>query len=198
MAGGPAHVETLDWRPELKKLDGQPFLNRLLQVSNSLSYKVPSSSRGAIYRVQTPWSVGQMISDLFPNISEWPTSWPSFARCKRSDQITTRRTPLSIADRSSKVAPAWARGCCMDSVVKQKICPALSFSCHRANPVNNRFVHDNGQAAFCPANSKGFNFKPKVSRSIILVRQKVICQSTQRQVVDEIQRLNGPIGRAHT
>src|SRR5688572_21339797 len=25
MAGGPSHLETLDWRPELKRLDGQPF-----------------------------------------------------------------------------------------------------------------------------------------------------------------------------
>src|SRR5687767_11059792 len=25
MAGGPSHLETLDWKPELKRLDGQPF-----------------------------------------------------------------------------------------------------------------------------------------------------------------------------
>ena len=25
MAGGPSHLETLDWKPELKALDGQPF-----------------------------------------------------------------------------------------------------------------------------------------------------------------------------
>ena len=25
MAGGPSHLETFDWKPELKKLDGQPF-----------------------------------------------------------------------------------------------------------------------------------------------------------------------------
>ena len=25
MAGGASHLETFDWKPELKKLDGQPF-----------------------------------------------------------------------------------------------------------------------------------------------------------------------------
>src|SRR4029077_17918214 len=70
MAGGPSHLETLDWKPELKRLDGQPFPDsftkgqQLAQLQNT-----ELKARGAFCDFHPQGKSGVVISDLFPHIA---------------------------------------------------------------------------------------------------------------------------------
>lgn len=70
MAGGPSQLETLDWKPELKKLHGQPFPSsytngqQLAQLQNARLV-----ARGSFTNFQKYGQSGIEISQLFPNIA---------------------------------------------------------------------------------------------------------------------------------
>src|SRR5580765_3230462 len=71
MAGGPSHLETFDFKPELKRLNGQPFPEsftkgqQLAQLQNTQLI-----ARGPFVNFRKHGQSGQEISDLFPNIAK--------------------------------------------------------------------------------------------------------------------------------
>ena len=71
MAGGPSHLESLDFKPELKKIHGQPFPEsftkgqQLAQLQNT-----ELKARGPFVEFKKHGQSGQEISDLFPKIGE--------------------------------------------------------------------------------------------------------------------------------
>ena len=70
MAGGPSQLETFDWKPELKKLHGQPFPSsftngqQLAQLQNT-----PLLARGPFTEFTRHGKSGIEISSLLPNIA---------------------------------------------------------------------------------------------------------------------------------
>src|SRR5436190_18847041 len=69
MAGGPSHLETFDYKPKLKELDGQPFPEsftkgqQLAQLQNT-----ELKARGPFCEFKRWGKSGQEISTLFPHI----------------------------------------------------------------------------------------------------------------------------------
>src|SRR6185503_15365160 len=69
MAGGPSHLETFDWKPELKKLDGKAFPEsftkgqQLAQLQNT-----ELKARGPFTEFKKCGRSGLEISNLFPHI----------------------------------------------------------------------------------------------------------------------------------
>src|SRR5207302_4300648 len=69
MAGGPSQLESLDYKPELKKLDGQPFPEsfskgqQLAQLQGSVL-----KARGPFCAFRKWGKSGLEMSDLFPHI----------------------------------------------------------------------------------------------------------------------------------
>src|SRR5215831_17785995 len=70
MAGGPSHLESFDYKPELKRINGQPFPEsftkgqQLAQLQNT-----ELKARGSFVEFKKYGSSGQEISDLFPQIA---------------------------------------------------------------------------------------------------------------------------------
>src|SRR5262250_3417628 len=70
MAGGPSHLESFDYKPELKRLHGKPFPEsftkgqQLAQLQNT-----PLKARGPTVEFQKHGKSGQEISNLFPHIA---------------------------------------------------------------------------------------------------------------------------------
>src|SRR5688572_33123146 len=66
MAGGPSHLETFDWKPKLKELNGKPFPEsftkgqQLAQLQNT-----ELKARGAFCEFKKHGQSGQEISSLF-------------------------------------------------------------------------------------------------------------------------------------
>src|ERR1051325_6808120 len=71
MAGGPSHLETFDYKPELKRLDGnrspESFTRgqQLAQLQNTVL-----KARGPFTGFKKYGRSGQEISDLYPHIAE--------------------------------------------------------------------------------------------------------------------------------
>src|SRR6185436_7738907 len=71
MAGGPSHLETFDWKPKLKELDGKAFPEsftkgqQLAQLQNT-----ELKARGPFVEFKKHGKSGQEISALFPHIAE--------------------------------------------------------------------------------------------------------------------------------
>ena len=71
MAGGPSHLETFDYKPKLKELDGKPFPEsftkgqQLAQLQNTVL-----KTRGPFVDFKKYGKSGQEISSLFPHIAE--------------------------------------------------------------------------------------------------------------------------------
>src|ERR1051325_11554211 len=69
-AGGPSHLESLDFKPELKRINGQPFPEsftkgqQLAQLQNT-----ELKARGSFTDFQKHGQSGQEISNLFPHIA---------------------------------------------------------------------------------------------------------------------------------
>src|SRR4051812_32254973 len=69
MAGGPSHLETFDFKPQLKALDGKPFPasftqgQQLAQLQNT-----ELKARGPFCEFKKCGQSGAEISDLFPHI----------------------------------------------------------------------------------------------------------------------------------
>src|SRR5436309_10665623 len=71
MAGGPSHLESFDYKPELKRIHGQPFPEsftkgqQLAQLQNT-----ELKARGPFVEFKKYGKSGQEISDLFPHLAE--------------------------------------------------------------------------------------------------------------------------------
>src|SRR2546422_1435653 len=69
MAGGPSHLESFDYKPELKRIHGQPFPEsftkgqQLAQLQNTVL-----KARGPFVEFKRYGHSGLMVSDLFPHI----------------------------------------------------------------------------------------------------------------------------------
>ena len=70
MAGGPSHLETLDYKPELVKMDGQPMPESftkgkpIAQLQNNKSLKCLGPQHPFAYYGKS----GQLMSTAFPQI----------------------------------------------------------------------------------------------------------------------------------
>src|SRR5256884_7862461 len=70
MAGGPSHLESFDYKPELKRIDGQPFPEsftkgqQLAQLQNT-----ELKTRGPVTEFKKYGNSGQGISSLFPPLA---------------------------------------------------------------------------------------------------------------------------------
>jgi hypothetical protein len=192
MAGGPAHVETLDWRPELKKLDGKPFPEsfttgqQLAQLQGSKLI-----ARGPFTEFKPRGQSGQMISDLFPNISEVADDL-AIIRSMQTDQINHDTAHAFINSGSIiKGRPsmgAWllyGLGCETENLPGFVV--LMSQGKSGQQPVSAR----QWSSGFLPSKFQGIQFQTKGEPVHYLGSPDGVCQSTQRQVVDEIQRLNG-------
>src|SRR5260370_17770646 len=71
MAGGPYQLESFDYKPEVKRIHGQPFPQsftkgqQLAQLQNT-----ELKARGPFIEFKKHGQSGQEISDLFPHIAE--------------------------------------------------------------------------------------------------------------------------------
>ncbi|MDB6119424.1 MAG: hypothetical protein JWO08_3205, partial [Verrucomicrobiaceae bacterium] len=69
MAGGPSHLETFDWKPELKKLDGKAFPESFTKGQQLAQLQgAELKARGAICDFKRFGKSGLEMSELFPHI----------------------------------------------------------------------------------------------------------------------------------
>lgn len=198
MAGGPSHVESLDPKPELNRIDGQPFPasftqgQQLAQLQNT-----ELKARRSFVDFQKYGACGTEISLLFPHIGSVADEI-SVIRSMTTEQIN-HDTAHAFMNTGSiiKGRPSMGSWLLYGLGAETENLPGYVVMTSQgpgAQPVSAR----QWSAGFLPSKYQGVAFQSKGMPVHYIGNPDGVCQSTQRQVVDEIQRLNGILQDRHT
>ncbi len=192
MAGGPSHLESFDYKPELKKIDGQPF-----PASYTRGQQL-AQLQGAVLKARGPFATfrrygnsGQQIADIFPNIASIADDI-CIVRSLHTEQInhdpahTFMNTGTRIKGRPSM--GSWMLyGLGADTEDLPGFVVFTSAGKTGQQPVSAR----QWSSGFLPSRFQGILFQSKGDPVQYVGNPEGVCQSTQRQVIEEINRLNG-------
>jgi hypothetical protein len=192
MAGGPSHLETFDWKPELRALDGQPFPEsftrgqQLAQLQNT-----ELKARGPIADFHKHGRSGVEISDLFPHLASVADEL-CVIRSMQTEQIN-HDTAHAFMNTGSiiKGRPSMGSWLTYGLGVETDNLPGFvvltSAGRTGLQPVSAR----QWSSGVLPSKYQGILLQSKGDAVHYIGNPDGVCQSTQRQVVEEINRLNG-------
>jgi hypothetical protein len=192
MAGGPSHLESFDYKPKLKELHGKPFPDsftkgqQLAQLQNT-----ELKARGPFCEFRKLGQSGQEISEIFPNIGGIADDI-CIIRSMHTEQINHdpahafMNTGTQIKGRPSM--GSWLLyGLGAETENFPGFVVLTSAGKSGQQPVSAR----QWSSGFLPSKFEGIQFQSKGDAVHYVGNPEGVCQSTQRQVVEEIKRLNG-------
>ena len=192
MAGGPSHLETLDFKPKLKELHGKPFPEsftkgmQLAQLQNT-----ELKARGPFCVFKKFGQSGQEMSALLPQIGSLADEI-CIVRSMHTEQINHdpahafMNTGSIIKGRPSMGSwLLYGLGAETDNLPGFIVLTSAGKTGQQ--PVSAR----QWSAGFLPSKFQGIQFQTKGDAVHYVGNPEGVCQSTQRQVVEEINRLNG-------
>ncbi|HEY5313203.1 MAG TPA: DUF1501 domain-containing protein, partial [Pirellulales bacterium] len=196
MAGGPSHLETLDWKPELKRLDGQPFPEsftkgqQLAQLQNAVL-----KARGAFCTFHKHGDSGIEISDLFPHIAKVADEL-CVVRSMQTEQIN-HDTAHAFMNAGSiiKGRPSMGSWLLYGLGAETDELPGFVVMTSAGKTGQQPVSARQWSAGFLPSKFQGIQFQSKGDAVHYLGSPEGVCQSAQRQVIEEIQRQNGLLAR---
>ncbi len=191
MAGGPSHLESLDPKPELDRLDGQPFPTsftagqQLAQLQNATL-----RARKSFAKFQKWGKSGLEISDQFPHLGSIADEL-CVIRSMVTEQIN-HDTAHAFMNTGSiiKGRPCMGSWLLYGLGAETENLPGyvvMTSSGPGAQPVSAR----QWSAGVLPSKYQGVAFQSRGAPVHFIGNPSGVCQSTQRQVVEEIQRING-------
>ena len=195
MAGGPSHLETFDWKPVLKKMDGQAFPEsftkgqQLAQLQNTVL-----KARGSFVDYKKYGKAGTEVSDLFPHIGGLADDI-CVVRSMQTEQIN-HDTAHAFFNTGSiiKGRPCMGSWLLYGLGSESENLPGYivltSTGKTGLQPISAR----QWSSGVLPSKYQGILFQSKGEAVHYIGNPQGVCQSTQRQVVEEIQRLNGYLG----
>jgi len=199
MAGGPSHLETFDWKPELKKLNGKAFPEsftkgqQLAQLQNT-----ELKARGPFTEFKKCGRAGLEISNLFPHIQGLADDL-CLIRSMQTEQIN--HDPAHAFMNSGSIIKgrpsmgSWLLyGLGADTDELPGFIVLTSQGKAGQQPISAR----QWSSGILPSKFQGILFQSKGDAVHYVGNPEGVCQSTQRQVVEEINRLNGLLAEDRT
>jgi hypothetical protein len=194
MAGGPSHLETFDWKPALKKLDSQPFPEsftkgqQLAQLQGAVL-----KARGSFIDYKKYGKAGIEISDLFPYISGHADDL-CVIRSMRTEQIN-HDTAHAFMNTGSiiKGRPSMGSWLLYGLGSETENLPGYIVLTSAGKTGQQPISSRQWSSGALPSKYQGILFQSKGDAVHYIGNPQGVCQSTQRQVVDEIRRLNGTL-----
>lgn len=193
MAGGPSQVESFDNKPILRKQDGQPFPASLTQGQQLAQLQgAVLKARGSFAEFQRWGKSGQEISMLFPHIGSIADEI-CIVRSMVTEQIN--HDPAQAFMNSGSIRKGWPSmgswllyglGTATDSLPGFVVMVSQGKG-GGVQPVSAR----QWASGFLPGKCQGVQFQTRGDAVHYVGSPEGVCQSTQRMVVDEIQKLNG-------
>jgi hypothetical protein len=193
MAGGASQHESFDWKPKLKELHGKPFPEsftkgqQLAQLQNTTL-----TARGSFVNFQKHGKSGQEISDLFPYLAKQADRL-AIIRSMHTEQIN-HDTAHAFMNSGSIIngRPSMGSWLLYGLGAETENLPgfivlASTSKAGGAQPISAR----QWSAGFLPSKYQGIMFQSKGDAVHYIGNPAGVCQSTQRQIVEEVQRLNG-------
>jgi hypothetical protein len=199
MAGGPSHLESFDNKPALKKIGGQPFPESFTKGQQL------AQLQGATLKALAPafefkrWGQsGQEISTLFPFIGGMADDL-CIVRSMHTEQINHDPAHAFMnAGTSIKGRPSmgswllYGLGAETDSLPGFIVLTSQG-SGEGAQPVSAR----QWSSGFLPSEFQGVMLQSHGDPVHYVGNPEGVCQSAQRQVIEEVNRLNGFLAQDH-
>jgi hypothetical protein len=192
MAGGPSHLESFDHKPRLTELNGQPFpdsFTRGQQLAQLQNQQLKAA--GAFCKFQRWGNSGLEISELFPHIGGIADDI-CVVRSMHTEQINHdpahafMNTGSQIKGRPSMGSwLLYGLGAETDNLPGFIVLTSAGKS--GLQPVSAR----QWSSGFLPTRFEGIQFQSRGNPVHYVGNPDGVCQSTQRQVIEEIKRLNG-------
>jgi hypothetical protein len=192
MAGGPSHLETFDWKPELRRLHGQAFPaeftkgQQLAQLQNTVL-----KARGPFVDFRRHGKSGIEVSDLFPHIAGMADDL-CVIRSMKTEQIN-HDTAHAFMNTGSiiKGRPSMGSWLLYGLGSESENLPGYivltSAGKSGQQPVSAR----QWSSGVLPSKYQGILFQSRGDAVHYIGNPEGVCQSTQRQVIEEAARLNG-------
>jgi hypothetical protein len=194
MAGGPSHLESLDPKPKLDALNGQPFPEsftagqQLAQLQGSKLI-----ARGSFTKFRKWGESGTEISELFPHIGSIADDI-CVIRSMVTEQIN--HDPAHAFMNSGSILkgrPSMGSWLLYGLGSETQDLPGYVVMVSSGGGGDQPISARQWSAGFLPSKFQGVQFQSKGSAVHYVGSPEGVCQSTQRQVIDEIQRLNGKL-----
>lgn len=192
MAGGPSHLETFDWKPKLKELDGKAFPESFTKGQQLAQLQgAELKARGAFCNFAKYGQTGNEISDLFPHMAGVADDL-CIVRSMQTEQIN-HDTAHAFMNTGSiiKGRPSmgswllYGLGCETDELPGFVVLTSAGKTGQQ--PISAR----QWSSGILPSKFQGILFNSKGDAVHYLGSPDGVCQSTQRQIVEEVKRLNG-------
>ena len=192
MAGGPSHLETFDYKPELKRLDGQPFPEsftkgqQLAQLQNTVL-----KARGPFCGFRKHGKSGLEISDLFPHIASLADDL-CVVKSMQTEQIN--HDPAHAFMNSGSIIkgrPSMGSWLLYGLGAETESLPGFVVLTSAGRTGQQPVSARQWSAGFLPSKFQGIQFQSRGDAVHYVGNPEGVCQSTQRQVVEEVLRLNG-------
>ena len=189
MAGGPSHLDTFDPKPELNRLNGEAFPDSFTkgqQLAQLQGRKL--TARGSSFKFKKFGKSGLEMSELFPHLGSVADEL-CIIRSMKTDQIN--HDPAHAFMNSGSIVkgrPSMGSWMLYGLGADCEDLPGyVVMISGGGQPVSSR----QWSSGFLPSRYQGVQFQSKGDAVHYIGNPEGVCQSTQRQVVDEVKRLNG-------
>jgi len=193
MAGGASHLETLDYKPKLAELDGQPMPKSFTegqQIAQLQGQRDKLKCLGPTHAFKKYGESGQQISEILPHIGSIADDL-CIINSMQTDQInhdpahTLMNTGTSIPGRPSM--GSWLLyGLGSDCEDLPGYVVMTSVGGGQSQPIASRQWH----SGFLPSKFQGVEFRSKGDPVLYVKNPAGVDVGQQRELIDAVQRLN--------
>jgi hypothetical protein len=192
MAGGASQLESFDYKPKLKELNGKPFPESFTKGQQLAQLQgAELKARGAFCEFKKYGKSGQEISTLFPYIGSIADKL-CIVRSMHTEQINHDPAHAFMNSGSQiKGRPSMGSWLLYGLGAETNDLPGFvvltSSGKSGLQPISAR----QWSSGFLASKFQGVLFQSKGNAVHYVGNPDGVCQSTQRQVIEEINRLNG-------
>jgi len=192
MAGGPSHLETLDYKPELARLHGEPMPPSITQgqpIAQLQGQKL--TCYGPQHEFKRFGKSGQLISSIFPKIGEVADEL-CVIRSMKTEAInhdpahTLMNTGTTISGRPSMGSWLLYGLGSMSEDLPGFVVLTSTGKFGQAQPISARQWH----SGFLPSRFQGVELRSRGEPVLYVRNPKGVAADSQRDVVEAVQGLN--------
>jgi hypothetical protein len=192
MAGGPSHLESFDYKPKLKELDGKPFPESFTKGQQLAQLQGATlKARGPFCEFKKWGKSGQEISTLFPHIGSIADKI-CIVRSMHTEQIN--HDPAHAFMNSGSIIkgrPSMGSWLLYGLGAETDSLPGFVVLTSRGKSGLQPISARQWSSGFLKSKFQGVLFQSQGDPVHYVGNPEGVCQSTQRQVIDEVNRLNG-------
>src|SRR5262245_4350689 len=191
MSGGPSHLETFDWKPELAKIDGKPMPESVTKGQPIAQLQgQPLKAQGALTKFKQYGKSGQWMSDFLPHHQKLADDI-CVIKSMVTDQInhdpahTMMNTGTAISGRPSM--GSWINyGLGSESADLPGFVVLTSFSGRSPQPIATRMWH----SGFLPSRLQGVELRPQGDPVLYVRNPAGVDRERQGDIIDAVGSLN--------